>query len=81
MASTRVLGRQQESPYSEGPGSSNFSTVAPLKTAGCSADMVTGATQSLQRRQPPSQPADMDTDEETVVPAETEGQHIRNHPT
>ena len=32
--STRGLGLQHELPYSEGPGSSKFPTVAPLTTAG-----------------------------------------------
>ena len=42
--STRGLGLQHESHYSERPGSSKFPTVAPLTTAGYSPDMVTGAT-------------------------------------
>ena len=37
-ASTRGLGLQHESPYSERPGSSKFPTVAPLTTAGYSPD-------------------------------------------
>ena len=37
-ANTRGLGLQHESPYSEGPGSSKFPTVAPLTTAGYSPD-------------------------------------------
>ena len=37
-ASTRALGLQHESPYSERPGSSKFPTVAPPTTAGYSPD-------------------------------------------
>ena len=37
-ASSRGPGLQYESPYSEGPGSSKFPTVAPLTTAGYSPD-------------------------------------------
>ena len=37
-ASTRRLGLQHESLYSEGPGSFKFPTVAPLTTAGYSPD-------------------------------------------
>ena len=37
-ASSRGFVHQYESPYSEGPGSSKFSTVAPLTTAGYSPD-------------------------------------------
>ena len=37
-ASSRGPGLQYESPYSEGPGSSKFPTVAPLTTAGYSRD-------------------------------------------
>ena len=37
-ASSEGFRHQYESPYSEGPGSSNFSTVAPLTTAGYSLD-------------------------------------------
>ena len=37
-ASTRGLRLQHESPYSEGPGSSKFTTVAPLTTARYSPD-------------------------------------------
>ena len=36
--SSRGFGHQYESPYSEGPGSSKFPTVAPLTTAGYSPD-------------------------------------------
>ena len=39
-ASSRGFGYQYESPYSEGPGSSKFPTVAPLTTAGYSPDTV-----------------------------------------
>ena len=39
-ASSRGSGLQYESPYSEGPGSSKFPTVAPLTTAGCSPDSM-----------------------------------------
>ena len=39
-ASTRGLGLQHESPYSEGPGSSKFPTVAPLTTARYSPDSI-----------------------------------------
>ena len=38
MASSRGFGHQYESPYSEGPGSSKFPTVAPMATAGYSLD-------------------------------------------
>ena len=37
-ANSRGFGHQYESPYTEGPGSSKFSTVAPLTNAGCSPD-------------------------------------------
>ena len=37
-ASSRGFGHQYELPYSEGPGSSRFPTVAPLTTAGYSPD-------------------------------------------
>ena len=37
-ASFRGFGHQYESPYSEGPGSSKFPTVAPMTTAGYSPD-------------------------------------------
>ena len=37
-ASSRGPGHQYEPPYSEGPGSSEFPTVAPLTTAGYSPD-------------------------------------------
>ena len=37
-ASSRGFGHQYESPYSEGPGSSKFPTLAPLITAGYSPD-------------------------------------------
>ena len=40
-ASNRGLRLQQESPYSEKPGSSRFPTVAPLTTAGYSSDTTT----------------------------------------
>ena len=39
-ASSRGIGHQYESPYSEGPGSSRFPTVAPLTTAGYSPDNI-----------------------------------------
>ena len=39
-ASCREFGHQYESPYSEGPGSSKFPSVAPLTTAGYSPDNI-----------------------------------------
>ena len=42
-ASSRGFGHQYESPYIQGPGSSNFPIVAPLTTAGYSPDTATQA--------------------------------------
>ena len=66
--SSRETPNPYRSPYSEEPESSRFPTVAPLNTKGYSSDTVTGATWAAHQQPPIPQHADMESDNETVLP-------------